>query len=138
MTRRRLASLLAPALAFAPSIVLASTTTDVVSQIAGLFYIVVGLALTLSILMMGGGIIMWIVRFGTDQTYRTDAIHLMEWGVATLFTLILVLGVAEFVQTHTSATLYILSIAIILLVVWLFATSGVFSGEGKEKEKEKK
>lgn len=122
------------ALVLSPSIVLASTTTQLVSQIAGLFFIVVGLALVASLLMMGAGTIMWIVRLGTDNTYRNDAITIMEWSVATLFALILVLGVVEFVQSHTSATLYILSIAIILLLIWIAVTSGLFSGGGAEEE----
>ena len=119
--------------ALAPSLALASTTTDLISQIAGLFYVVVGLAVVAAFLMMGAGTIMWVVRLGTDQNYRDDAIHLMEYSVATLFTLALVLGVVEFVQTHTSITLYILSIAIILLLIWFAATSGLFAGGGEEE-----
>lgn len=124
------------ALVLLPSVALASTTTNLVSQIAGLFYIVVGLALTAAFLLMGAGTVMWIVRLGTDQQYRDYAITVLEWSVATLFTLILVLGVVEFVQTHTSATLYILSVAIILLLAWLVVTSGLLSGEGEEKKHE--
>lgn len=121
----------------APSLAFASTTTDLVSQIAGLLYIIVGLALTVSVLMMVGGIIMWILRLGTSPTYRDGAIRLMEWSIATLFTLVLVLGVVEFIQTHTSLTLYILSIVILLLFVWLLATSGILSGGGSEKKEER-
>lgn len=135
-TSMRTVTAVSLAMLFAPSLALASSTTDLVSQLAGLFYIVVGLALTAAILMMIGGIIMWIVRLGTSNTYRDEAIHLMEWAVATLFTLILVLGVVEFVQTHTSTTLYLLSIAIILLLAWLVITSGVFSGDGEKKKEE--
>lgn len=120
----------------APWLALASTTTDLVSQLAGLFYIIVGLTLTASILLMVGGTIIWAIRFGTYPTFRTEGIKLMEWGVATLFTLILVLGVVEFVQTHTSTALYIISTAIILLLAWLIITSGVLSGDGEKKEEE--
>jgi predicted small integral membrane protein len=124
------------ALVLAPSLALASTTTNVISQIAGLFYIVVGLTVVVATLLMLGGIGMWIVRLGTDETYRNEAIKMMEWAVATLFTLILILGVVEFVQTHTSITLYILSIAIIILLIWVIVTSGLFSGGDGEKEEE--
>src|ERR1700734_1126070 len=88
-----------------PSLASASATTDVISQLAGLFYLIVGFALTMAILLMAGGIILWIARFDTWPTYRDEAIGYMEWGVATLFTLILVLGLVEFVQTHTQTTL---------------------------------
>ncbi len=121
-------------LVVAPGVALASTTTDLLSQLAGLFYIIVGLALVMSFLLMGAGIIMWAVRLGTDNNYRDNAIHVMEWSVATLFTLVLVLGVVEFVQTHTSTVLYILSIAIILLFAWLVVTSGLIGGGAKEEE----
>jgi len=133
---QRSASLFVLAVAAAPSLALASTTTDVVSEIAGLFYIIVGLAVVAAFLMMGAGTIMWIVRLGTDNTYRNDAIHIMEWSVATLFTLILVLGVVEFIQSHTSTTLYILSIAIVLFLVWVIMTSGILTGGGGEEEHE--
>ena len=134
MAAQRIALFTSPVALLFPALALASTTTALVSQIAGLFYIIVGLTLVAAFLMMGAGIIMWIVRLGTDNTYRNDAIHIMEWAVATLFTLILVLGVVEFVQTHTSTTLYIIGIAIILLVIWIVVTSGLFSGGGEKEE----
>ena len=134
MMKRYFSRLLAPTALALPSFAFASTTTDLVSQLAGLFYIIVGLTLVVAFLLMVGGTVMWIIRFGTSNNYRDTAIHLMEWGVATLFTLILVLGVVEFVQTHTSATLYILGVAIILLVIWIVATSGLLSGGGEKEE----
>lgn len=118
----------------APSLALASTQTDLISQIAGLFYIVVGLALVAAFLMMGTGMIMWLVRLGTDLNYRDRAIHVMEWAVATLFGLVLVLGVVEFIQTHTSATLYLLSVCIVCLIGWLLVTSDLFSGGHDEED----
>lgn len=121
-----------------PALALASTQTQLVSQIAGLFYIVVGLTFVSSFLLMGTGLLLWVIRLGTEHTYRDDAIHIMEWSVATLFTLILILGVVEFVQAHTSATLYILSVVIILFLAWLIITAGVFSGGGEEKKREER
>jgi predicted small integral membrane protein len=124
-----------PILALAsPSAVFASSTTDFITQFAGLFYIIVGLTLVASILLMVGGISMWFVRLGTADTYRDEAIEIMEWGIATLFTLILVLGVVEFIQRHTQTVLYIIGIAVILLVIWLVITSGALKGGGEKKE----
>lgn len=127
---RRIATYLGSVALAAPSFAFASTTTDLISQLAGLFYIIVGLALVAALLLMSAGLIMWIIRLGTSPTYRDEAITYMEWGVATLFTLIVVLGIVEFIQTHTSTTLYILSVCIILLVIWMVVTSGLLSGGG--------
>lgn len=124
------------ALALCPSLVFASSTTDVVTQLAGLFYLVVGLTLVMAILFMAAGGILWAFRLGTDENYRDEAIRYMEWGVATLFTLILVLAVVEFIQTHTQTTLYIIGLIIIILVIWLVITSGLFEGGGKEDDEE--
>ena len=120
----------------APTFAFASSTTDLISQLAGLFYVIIGLTLVAAMLLMGGGIVMWAIRLGTDWTYRDDAIKLMEWGVATLCTLVLVLGVVEFIQWHTQTVLYNLGLAIILLVIWLIATSEILKGGGEKKEHE--
>jgi hypothetical protein len=117
-----------------PSLALATTTTDIISQVAGLFYLIVGLAVTMACLLMLGGIALWLSRLGTFPTYRDRAIEIMEWSVATLFTLIVVLAVVEFVQTHTSTMLYILSLAIIALVIWFLVASGIFSGGAKKED----
>ncbi|MDR3571559.1 MAG: hypothetical protein P4L81_05215 [Candidatus Pacebacteria bacterium] len=123
-------------LALSPSLAFASTETDLIAQIAGLFYVVVGLALVAAFLQMGAGLMMWVVRLGTDNSPRDVAIHRMEYAVATLFTLVLVLGVVEFIQTHLSQTLYILSVGLIGLFAWLVITSGAFSGGGEEKKED--
>lgn len=133
---RRATTYLALCAFFAPALAFASTTTDLVSQLAGLFYIIVGLALVAAFLLMGAGTIMWVVRFGTDETYRSQAITMMEWAVATLFTLVLVLGVVEFIQSHTSTVLYLIALCIIVLVIWVVATSGLLTGGGGESGEE--
>lgn len=133
MTKRSAPKLMTPLVLLTPLPALASTTTDLISQLAGLFYIVIGLAVSVSCLLMFGGFVMWLARLGTYPTHRDDAIRIMEWGVATLFTVILVLGAVEFVQTHTSVVLYSIVIAIVLLVGWLIATS---VGSGSEKKEE--
>ena len=107
------------AIAAVPTLAFASSTTDFLSEVAGLFYIVVGIVLVASILMMLAGLLAWFRGLGTSgNVYRDRAIKIMQWGVATLFTLVLILGVVEFVQTHTSATLYVIGVAIIILVLW--------------------
>jgi len=134
MTMRRVATLSAFLVLALPAVALASSTTDFVSELAGLFYVIIGLTLVAAFLFMAAGVIMWLIRLGTSPTYRDDAIRMMEWGVATLFALVLVLAVVEFIQRHTEATLYIIGIAIILLLIWLVVTSGVFEGGKKDEE----
>ncbi|HTR18914.1 MAG TPA: hypothetical protein VMH91_02985 [Candidatus Paceibacterota bacterium] len=131
---RRVATLSAFLVLALPAVALASSTTDFVSELAGLFYVIIGLTLVAAFLFMAAGVIMWLIRLGTSPTYRDDAIRMMEWGVATLFALVLVLAVVEFIQRHTEATLYIIGIAIILLLIWLVVTSGVFEGGKKDEE----
>ena len=89
-----------------------------ISQFVGLFNIFVGLLLTLSVLLLGAGAILWVVRLGTWPTYRDDAIALMEWAVGILFTLVLLLLVAQFVQQKTAVAVYILGFIIIGLVIY--------------------
>ena len=90
-----------------------------ITQVVGLFNIFVGLMLTLSVLLMGAGILMWIIRLGTWPTYRDEALVLMEWAVGILFTLILLLLLSQFVQQHTAAAVFILGLIIIGVLVWL-------------------
>jgi|SRR3989344_5490887 len=89
------------------------------TQAAGLFNIFVGLLLTVSMILMGAGIMMWGVRLGTWPSYRTEAIRLMEWANGILFTLILLLLVSQFVQQHTATAAFILGLAIIGVVAWV-------------------
>ena len=89
------------------------------TQVVGLFNVFVGLMLTVSMLLMGAGILMWGVRLGTWPTYRTEAIDLMEWAVGILFTLILLLLVSQFVQQHTAAAVSVLGIVVLGVVAWL-------------------
>jgi len=135
MTSRNLVKRLPLAILLTPALAFASTTTDLISQLAGLFYIIVGLTLVMSLILMMGGTLAWAIRLGTFPTYRDDALTVIEYGVSTMFVLVVILGIVEFVQTHTSATLYVLSIVIAGLVLWLAVTSELFGG-GAEKEEE--
>ena len=67
-----------------------------ITTIAGLFNIVIGVLLTGGILSFIGGFIEYIVRLGTDR--KSDGEMRMKWGVATLFTIILMLVVVRVFQ----------------------------------------
>ena len=104
-----------------------------VDTIVGLFNIFVGAMLVGAFLFMGGGLIVWWIRLGTWPTYRDEAIEYMQWGVAMLFTLVLLLGIAKSVQEHTREVLLLLgaigAIAVAYALVWAFA-----GGEPEKKE----
>lgn len=92
---------------------------QVLSEVAGLFNIMVGLMLTLSFLMFFGGLGMWFVRLGTYPTYRDEAIKLMTWAVAILFVLAVLLAVVQFVQRHTALASFLVGVAIVIAVAWV-------------------
>ncbi|MBV9159283.1 MAG: hypothetical protein JO019_01645 [Candidatus Kaiserbacteria bacterium] len=101
-------------------------------QFVGLFNIFVGIMLTLSMLILGGGIIMWIVRLGTWPSYREEAIRLLEWAVGILFTLVILLLVAQAVQQHTAGAVFVLGLIIIALIVYFGYQASQASKEEEE------
>ncbi len=69
-----------------------------VSTIAGLFNILSGFMFVAAVSTFVGGIISYMVDFGNHE--RLKGIALMEWGVAILFTLVVFLGIVQFIQSH--------------------------------------
>jgi hypothetical protein len=106
MTMRRLLPL---AVLLFPS----AASAQVISEIAGLFNIMVGLMLVFSFLFFFGGFGLWFTRLGTFPTYRDEAIKLMEWGVVVLFVLAVLLFVVQFVQKHAAVAAFLVGIAIV-------------------------
>lgn len=102
-----------------PYIVSAEAVT--VPGIVGLFNIIAGFMFVASIATFVGGIISYMVDFGNQE--RLKGIHLMEWGVAILFVLVVLLGAVQFVQSHQGtanvivATIVIIGAAAIVLMV---------------------
>src|SRR3989344_9367876 len=88
--------------------------------ILAFFNLFTGLMLTLSLVFFIGGFIIYLVRLGTWPTYREDAVELMKWGVSILFTLILILGVQQFLLSHLLVAGVIVAAFIIGLIVWAF------------------
>lgn len=118
-----------------PFIVSASDTTQNVIQIASLFNIMVGFMLVASFLLYGSGMVTWALRLGTFPTFRDEAIHTLELAVGTLFVLVVLLGIAEFVQTHVSIALYIIAGVIMVALAWFILATGAFTEGGSEEEK---
>ncbi len=103
-----------------------------IEQVVGIFNIFVGLMLVAAFLMMGGGIILWIVRFGVWPSYRDDAIKTMQMAVTILFTLVVLLGVAKFVQNHTATAMYVAGLIIVGVVIFVGVTLFVRGGGDDE------
>ena len=114
---------------------LASAQVGAVSRIVGVFNVMVGLMLVIALITYGIGFVMWVIRLGTWPSYRTEAIRAMEWSVALIFTLVVLLAIVQFFQRHPHAATYVLSAVVIILIigiiVYLIAHSG---GEKKDEE----
>jgi len=115
-----------------PSLALAQV--GAVSKIVGIFNIFVGAMLTVALLLYGVGFIMWWIRLGSWPSYRTGAIRVLEWAVAVLFTLVVLLAIVQFFQKHPHAATYVISAIVIVLIVWVVLYIAANSGGGKEKE----
>jgi len=105
-----------------------------VGRIVGIFNIFVGLMLTVALITYAFGFVMWWIRLGTWPSYRTEAIHLLEWSVAIIFTLTVLLGIVQFFQLHQQAATYVISIIVVLVIIWIIAYLVQHSGGGEKKE----
>ena len=91
------------------------------TQLLAFFNLFAGVMLTLSLILFIGGFIMYLVRLGTFPTYREEAIELMKWGLTTLFVLIVVLGVQQYLLSHLLVAVTIGALILIAIVIWAFA-----------------
>ena len=102
------------------------------SELTGLFNIFVGLMLTGSILLFATGLVLWFIRRGTYPTYRDEGIELMEWSVAILFVLIVLLALVQFVQMQPWIASFVVGLIVLILIIWYalyVATSGMGDDE---------
>lgn len=103
-------------------------------QVAELFNIFVGLMLTVGILIYIAGLGVYFSRLGTWPNHRDKAIKIMEWGIAVLFVLIVILIVVQHFQRYPMVA----SIAVAGLILLVALVIGVYvfrsGGEGEEKK----
>lgn len=99
------------------------------NKILGYLEIFVGLFLTASIIMFAGALLTYFTRYGTPR--RADVFPYMEWAIAIIFVLIVLLGIIEFFQEHTTAALYTLGVIIFFVLVVLIMK---FAATEKPKE----
>ena len=117
------------ALVLLPGIASAQT----LSSVAGVFNIFVGLMLVAAFLLFFGGLVVWFMRLGTWPTYRDEAIRYMEWAVAILFMLVVLLAIEQFVQDHTAVASTVLGFIIVGLVAWVVFTVATAESPSEEK-----
>jgi len=129
-------SLRAFGLFVAVSSVLMPNTADAMTlvQVAELFNIFVGLVLTMSILIYFGGLGMYFSRLGTWPNNRDVAIKIMEWGVAVLFVLIVILTVVQYFQRYPRIASLVVGGIILLSLVAVALYVAAHSGAKKKEE----
>jgi len=112
---------------FIPSVAFAQT----IAQAAGLFNVFAGLMFMGAVLCFVGGLITYFVRLGTVE--REDGIKIMEWGVATLFMLVVILAVVHVVQGNPAIVAIAFAAIIIGAILWI-----AINAAPSEKKEEKK
>lgn len=88
-----------------------------IATVLGSFNILVGLMLVAACLLMGAGAVMWVTRLGTYNTYRDEAIGIMQWAVEILFVLIVLSIVVKQAVAHTQTVLFFLGVALVIAVI---------------------
>ena len=101
------------------------------TQLLAFFNLFVGVMLTISIVLFIGGFLMYLVRLGTWPTYREEAVEVMKWGVSTLFTLVVILAIQQFLLNHLLVAVVIGALIILYFIFWLYM-QGSSGGEKKE------
>jgi|SRR3989344_4778759 len=104
-----------------------SASALTLTQMVGLFHVVVGILLTFTLLIFATGIGMYIARLNTWPSHRETAIRVLEWAVAMLFVLIVLITIVSLIQRHGAFALVVLAFIVIVglaLLVLRTATQG--------------
>lgn len=110
-----------------------AASAQALSDVAGLFNIMVGLMIVIAFLCFFGGAGMWFLRLGTYPTYRDEAINLMQWAVAILFTLAILLAVVRFVQTNAALASFLVGVVIVIAVAFLIVKLSQAKGADEDE-----
>ncbi len=106
-----------------------------VVQFLNLFNIFIGLYLTATLMMFGVSLIVYFARLGTWPSHRDTAVKGMEWGVAMLFVLVVLVAIVQLFERHAVIATTILALIILAAVVIAIVLS-VASSKGEEKKPE--
>lgn len=104
-------------------------------QVAELFNIFVGLMLAAALLAFLGGLGGYFSQLGTWPSFRDRSIKTMEWGVAILFVLIVILGVVQYFERYPKIMSTVIA-SIVLIIVFSFIIRIIASPEKHEKKEE--
>lgn len=126
------ASLQIGALAAGAALLPTIASAQVLSRVAGIFNIIVGLMLVAAFLTYGTGIILWFTRLGVWPSYRDEAIGILEWAVAIMFMLVVLLSLVHFIQAYAVAASFVFGVLIVLGVIWLILKIATAGGEEDE------
>lgn len=107
----------------------AVASAQALSRVAGVFHVVVGLMLVAACLLYGTGMILWFTRLGVWPSYRDEAIEILQWAVAVMFTLIIVLTAVRLIQAHIAAASFLFGVSVVLVVIWFIIKMSASSGE---------
>lgn len=106
-------------------------------QVLGFLDIVIGLFVAASIVIFAAALIVYFVRLG--QINREEMFPYMEFSIATLFVISVVLGLIRFFREYTDVMLYILgaiaAVLIAALILWLLATTPKKEEGGRERRR---
>lgn len=111
----------------------AGSGSTFITQVVGLFNMFVGLMLVAALLAYGTGFVMWVTRLGSWPSPRDEAIHVMMWTPAILFTLVVLLAIVQFLQAHPTAALYAAAAAGVAFAVWALIFLIRNAGEKEEE-----
>jgi hypothetical protein len=101
------------------------------TQLLAFFNLFVGIMLVSSILLFCGGFVVYLVRLGTWPTYREEAVNIMMWGLSILFTLVMLLGLQQFLLSHQTVAVTIGALILIAILIWALSAG---SGGGEKKK----
>jgi len=96
-----------------------AASAEMLVEIVGLFNIFVGIMLAIAFIIYIAGMITWAIRLGAWPSYRDEAIGILQWPVAILFVLIVILGIVQLVENHLRAATFVLGVMIVIAVAWL-------------------
>ncbi len=107
------------------------------AQVVGFFNVFVGLMLTAALITYAIGVGMWATRLGSWPSYRTEAIVIMEWSVAILFVLVILLSIVQFFQNYPRIASYVFTTIFLLIVVVGIVIIATAKGKDEEKKQKK-
>lgn len=109
-----------------------SASALTLKQGVGMFYLFVGLFLTAILLTFASGVFVYFARLGTWPSYRDVAIKVLEWAVAMLFVLIVILGIVRFFFVYTQTAVFLAGVLLIAVAAFYLLRIAAIKGEGGE------